>query len=139
MSVFTGVLEHLIGERTLCPVSHLILLVHVQITVVFEKVSKTPAPKVQSDRCVMSVKQVYNVNAEITLQPKDVIVSTVKDFDNIWIIKDASECITEVNFQSYCVHDVITLPCGYLHERCDALKSPIAMVLQVNCNFPLLL
>ena len=81
MSVFTGVVHHLLRNRPDSPVSELVLLVCQDPTVGLEEVSKAECFLLQHTRCLTSVKHVDDVKTEIALKPLDVGIGSVKNLD----------------------------------------------------------
>jgi hypothetical protein len=86
MRIHPGILQHLLTQRSLPPIGQLILLINGHITVMMQQVGigKLWIPK--HSRCLVCVKQVDNVNVEISLEPFGVHLRAVHYFDDILVL-----------------------------------------------------
>lgn len=50
-------------------------------------------------RCLIGIEKIDNIDAEITLQPDNIPVCSVKGFDNVWIGKSF---VKSMQLASYC-------------------------------------
>lgn len=90
MGVLTRVLLHLVGQRPHTPISQLVLLVSQNLAVGLEQEGKAELPEAQRSGSLSSVEHVDDVEAEVSLQPLDILTSTVEHLDDLRIIEDAS-------------------------------------------------
>ena len=90
MCVFSGILEHLITERSDPPVGQLVLLVSYHSTVALEQVCKAKALQLKNPCSLTCVEHIYDIDSKISLQPLDIHVSSMQHLDFFWIVENSS-------------------------------------------------
>lgn len=86
MCIHPGILQHLLTQRSLPPISQLILLINGHITVMMQQVGIRKLWIPEHSRCLVGVKQVNNVNVKISLKPFGVHLRAVHYFDNVLVL-----------------------------------------------------
>ena len=89
VGVFAGIFDHLLGQGTNPSISQLILFIGKHIAILFEQKSQGKGLKLEEPGGLSCVEHIYNVNAEIPLQPLDIVISSVEDLHNAWVRKNA--------------------------------------------------
>jgi hypothetical protein len=98
-----------------------------------------------------SVKHVNQIQIEILLEPNNVALGAMEDltyvsqysdgdknktcFDNIWVSKNLIQ-VFQLVAQLKWIDDPILLACANLHQTYETTICAIAMVFQVDRNFP---
>lgn len=134
MSVIACIFDHFAWKRSDAPICELIFFVSVNIDVQFEEKGQRIAGKLENTGRDSGVKQVHNVESEITLQPCDIMIRTVENFDDSRVCKRGIETV-HVRTELESVDEVVLLSCGNLHETDKSLKCAIIVGLQVDGNF----
>lgn len=95
MGVFASILLQLSWEGSNAPVRQLVLLVGQNLAVCLQQIGETERLHSNCARSLTRIEQVDNVEAEVTLEPVHVRITTMEDFDNIWIVEDCSQVLTD--------------------------------------------
>ena len=110
VSVFPGVLKHLLGEGALSPVSQLVLLVCQHSAVVLEEESQAEAWFLQDSRCLSRVKHIDNVEAKVFLEPLHIVVSSVQHLGFAGVVEEGEQGRTQLLSQLDSVHYEVMSP-----------------------------
>lgn len=94
MGVLSRILYHLLGNRSLPPVGELVLLISQNSTVRLEQVSKTESFELKNPSSLTRVEHVNDIQIEISLEPLNIHISSMKHFLFLRIIEHTSECVT---------------------------------------------
>lgn len=84
---------------------------------------------------MVRIEKMTDPDVKITMQPVDVHVGAMKNFQNIWIIHDGVE-LMELFPEWKDVDDVVFASGWNLHETCHAVIAFVAM-LKINSNLVL--
>ena len=98
-----------------------------------------------------SVKHVHQIQIEILLEPNNVTIGAMKDlayvswccdrdmnetcFDDIWVSENLIQ-VFQLVAQLKWIDDPILLARANLHQTYESTICAVAMVFQVDCNFP---
>lgn len=132
--VLAGVLHHLSWKWSLPPVSKLVFLVSKDTTIGLKKESKSERLEAQNSGSLSCVKHVYDVNAEVSLQPLHVHISTMKHFGFRGIVEDGSELVSNKTSELDCVDNEVSGSSGDLHEASEPLVASHLVAFKIYSN-----
>lgn len=135
VGVQAGVVQHLVGERSLPPVCELVGLVSGDVAVVVEEVGVGEAGEAEHSRCPVGVKEVEDVDVEVPLQPPGVHLRPVHHLNDALVLHDLLEQRHLPPNREH-VDNIVPAPCGYLDQARHALVA-LAGVLHIHCDLGL--
>lgn len=131
MGVFPCVLEHFLGDRSLSPVSELVLLVSDDSAVALQQVCQAEALLLKDSGCLPGVKHVYEVKTEVLLEPFYVVVGTVKNLGFRRIVENGEQLFAEEVSELDSVYDEVMSASRDLHEASETLEGSSVVMLQI--------
>jgi len=91
MGVFPCIFKHFFWYRSLSPIRELVFFVGNDPTVVLEQERKTKPLLLQYSGSLPCIKHVNDIEAEVFLQPLNIIVGSMKNLYLGWIIENRQQ------------------------------------------------
>ena len=132
MRVLSCVFLHLAGQWPHTPIRELVLLVCEDGAVELKQIGEADLLVANSPCRLPGIKHVDEVQAEVPLQPLNILVRSMEHLNDLWVVKDSPQRISKLLLQCNGVNDEVFLSRRNLHQASDPEKGPLTVMLQVD-------